>query len=47
MTMTIVTITLMVLFSALLVGKVLMELFPNSGFGTRQDDTATGQTPAE
>ncbi len=47
MMMTMVTIALAVLFGALLIGKVLMELFPNSGFGADHDDTANGQTPAE
>jgi hypothetical protein len=47
MTMTMVTIAMAVLFAALLVGKVLMELFPNSGFGADHDEAAKGQTPAE
>jgi hypothetical protein len=47
MTMTMLTISLMVLFGALLAGKILMEIFPNSGFGTRRDDTANDQPPAE
>lgn len=47
MTMTMVTIALAVLFAALLVGKVLMALFPDSGFGANQDDAANGQPPAE
>jgi len=47
MTMTMVTIALMVLFSALLIGKILMEMFPESGFGAGRDDTAEDRTPAE
>jgi len=47
MTMTMVTIALMVLFGALLIGKMLMELFPDSGFGADHDDTTKGHTPAE
>jgi len=40
-----VTIALMVVFAALLIGKILMEMFPNSGFGTKRDDRAKGQAP--
>ncbi|WP_164989240.1 hypothetical protein [Roseovarius sp. A46] len=47
MMMTMVTIALAVLFSALLIGKILMELFPNSGFGANHDDAANRQTPGE
>ena len=47
MTMTMVTIALTVLFAALLVGKMLTQLYPNSGFGADHDDAANGQTPAE
>lgn len=47
MTMTMVTIALMVLFGALLIGKMLMEIFPNSGFGTNRKDATNEQTPAE
>jgi len=47
MTMTMLTTALMVLFGALLIGKMLMEIFPNSGFGTKRDDTTKDQTPAE
>ncbi|MFB9151476.1 hypothetical protein [Roseovarius ramblicola] len=47
MTMTMLTTSIMVLFGALLAGKMLMEIFPNSGFRTRRDDAANDQTPAE
>jgi len=47
MTMTMLTLALMVLFGAMLIGKMLMELFPKSGFGANRDGAANGQTPAE
>ena len=47
MTMTMIIVTLMVLFGALLIGKMLMEMFPNSGFGARKDESEERRTPAE
>lgn len=44
---TMVIVTLMVIFGALLVGKMLMDMFPNSGFGRNQADDADDHTPAE
>ena len=47
MTMTMTVVALAVLYSAYLAGKVLMELFPQSGFGRRAGDGAQGDTPAD
>ncbi|MEQ9176190.1 hypothetical protein [Roseovarius indicus] len=44
---TMVIVTLMVIFGALLVGKMLMDMFPNSGFGRKPSEGADDQTPAE
>jgi len=37
MTTTIVIVALMVIFGALLIGKMLMDMYPNSGFGAARD----------
>jgi len=37
----------MVLFGALLIGKMLMDMFPNARLGGRNDSAAEDQTPAE
>ena len=47
MTMTMVVIAMLVLFTAYLAGKILMNLFPGSGFGKAGGDVARGDTPGE
>ncbi len=47
MTMTMVLIAMAVLFTAYLAGKILMEVFPDSGFGKRRGAIAKGDEPAE
>ncbi|MDM8168499.1 hypothetical protein [Roseovarius sp.] len=44
---TMVIVALMVIFGAALVGKMLMDMFPNSGFGRKPADDADDHTPAE
>lgn len=47
MTMTMVVVAMLVLFTAYLAGKILMEYFPESGFGRRKDGDAGRDTPGE
>ncbi|WP_397543674.1 hypothetical protein [Roseovarius salis] len=47
MTTTMVIIALMVLFGALLIGKMLTEMLPESGTGTDQETAEESRTPAE
>ncbi|MEQ8896150.1 hypothetical protein [Roseovarius sp.] len=44
---TMVIVALIVIFGAALVGKMLMDMFPMSGFGRKPADDADDQTPAE
>lgn len=44
---TMVIVALIVLFGAVLVGKMLMDMFPPSGFGRSTTDDAEDHTPAE
>ena len=44
---TMVIVALIVLFGAALAGKMLMDMYPESGFFARQGDDADEHTPAE
>ncbi|MEQ9260466.1 MAG: hypothetical protein RIG84_15375 [Roseovarius sp.] len=44
---TMVIVTLIVLFGAALMGKMLMDMFPGSIFNAFRDDEAEDHTPAE
>jgi hypothetical protein len=47
MTTTMVTIALMVLFAALLIGKMLTEMLGGDAGGASRRDSARASTPAE
>lgn len=44
---TTVIVALMVIFGAALIGKMLMDMYPKSGFGASDEDDGEKHTPAE